>query len=46
MAQALSRESFLRLFGSVSEGFMAQGRGDTDQGDYDWPETPDHPAAA
>jgi antitoxin VapB len=44
--KALSREAFLQLFGSVSEGFMAQGRGDTGQSDYDWPDTPDHPAAA
>lgn len=44
--KAQSRDAFLRLFGSVSEGFMAQGRGEIEQGDYDWPEASAHPAAA
>jgi antitoxin VapB len=44
--KAQSRESFLSLFGSMSPGFMAEGREDTGQDDYDWPDTPDHPAAA
>ena len=44
--QVDSRNVFMRLFGSMSPGFMAGGRGDTEQGDYDWSGSNDHPAAA
>lgn len=44
--QAESKNVFMRLFGSMSSGFMAGGRGDTEQSDYDWQGPSDHPAAA
>ena len=41
-----TRKVFLSLFGSVSPGFMAEGRDDIDQMAYDWQSSDDHPAAA
>jgi antitoxin VapB len=41
-----TRKVFLSLFGSVSPGFMAEGRDDIDQTAYDWQSSDDHPAAA
>lgn len=43
--RADSRAAFLRLYGSMSPGFMADGRGDTEQADYDWHDPSDHQAA-
>jgi antitoxin VapB len=34
--QGQQRDILLSLFGSMSAGFMAEGRGDIDQGDRDW----------
>ncbi|MFD2430857.1 antitoxin [Sphingobium scionense] len=34
--QDQQRDILLSLFGSMSTGFMAEGRGDIDQGDRDW----------
>ena len=34
--QGQQRDILLSLFGSMSAGFMAEGRGDIDQGDHDW----------
>lgn len=46
LKKADSRQSFMRLFGSMSPGFMADGRGDVSQDDYDWQAPSGHPAAA
>jgi antitoxin VapB len=31
-----ARDVFLNLYGSMSPGFMAEGRGEIDQGERDW----------
>jgi antitoxin VapB len=41
-----SRKVLMGLFGSVSPGFMADGRGDIEQEGYDWAGPDDRPAAA
>jgi antitoxin VapB len=41
-----TRNVFMGLFGSVSPGFMADGRDDIDQAAYDWQPSGDHTAAA
>ena len=44
--QSDSKEVFMRLYGSMSPGFMSEGRGDVEQDDYDWSRPSDRPAAA
>lgn len=34
--QSDSKKVFMNLYGSMSPGFMSEGRGDIDQADYDW----------
>ena len=41
-----TRKVFMGLFGSVSPGFMAEGRDDIEQAAYDWQQSGDHTAAA
>ena len=36
---------FMRLYGSMSPGFMEAGRQDAEQDDYDWPRPDDQTAA-
>jgi len=40
------KKAFMSLYGSMSPGFMAGGRGDIEQDDYDWDDPSDRPAAA
>lgn len=44
--QSDSKKIFLSLYGSMSPGFMSEGRGDIEQEDYDWDRPSDRPAAA
>lgn len=44
--KADSKKVFMSLYGSMSPGFMAEGRGDIEQDDYDWGDASDRPAAA
>jgi antitoxin VapB len=44
--QSDSKAVFMRLYGSMSPGFMADGRGDIEQADYDWAGTTGRSAAA
>ena len=39
-----SKKVFMSLYGSMSPGFMSEGRGDTEQDDYDWERPSDRPA--
>ncbi|MFA7596659.1 MAG: AbrB/MazE/SpoVT family DNA-binding domain-containing protein [Novosphingobium sp.] len=41
-----TKRVFLSLYGSMSPGFMSEGRGDIEQDDYDWDGPSDRPAAA
>ncbi len=41
-----SRRVFMSLYGSMSPGYMADGRGDTEQGERDWNIAPGQNRAA
>ncbi|WP_028641107.1 AbrB/MazE/SpoVT family DNA-binding domain-containing protein [Novosphingobium acidiphilum] len=41
-----AKNVFMRLYGSMSPGFMDEGRQDAEQAEYDWPRPDDHSAAA
>lgn len=41
-----AKNVFMRLYGSMSPGFMESGRQDAEQDDYDWPRPDDQIAAA
>lgn len=42
---AADKEMFMSLYGGMSEGFMAEGRGDTEQPERDWSRGGDKAAA-
>lgn len=46
LKQSEAKNVFMRLYGSMSPGFMSSGRGDIDQAEYDWTGSSDHTAAA
>lgn len=39
-------EMLMSLYGAFSNGFMADGRGDIEQAEYDWSRTPEQDRAA
>jgi antitoxin VapB len=41
-----AKNVFMRLYGSMSPGFMEAGRQDAEQDDYDWPRPDDQAAVA
>ena len=41
-----SLDVLMSLYGSMSPGFMAEGRGDTEQDERDWSKPPPHSRAA
>ncbi|WP_242137222.1 AbrB family transcriptional regulator [Sphingomonas sp. TREG-RG-20F-R18-01] len=41
-----SLDVLMSLYGSMSPGFMAEGRGDTEQDERDWSKPPSHSGAA